>query len=208
MVLIHAGGLSLREAAEEYHRRHPDQPTPHHGSIGRLMERFKTTGSIHDKIRSERPRTATRDASAASVVAKLVVHHGQPGKWRKNMAPVKRPCPGYYPSIISIPIVCTLCRNCMGMTHMRVQFCEWFLERRTDQPNLEADICWSDEACFHLNGTVNTHNAVYWATENPHIAVEAHNKFDPRLNVWCGIHGDVIIGPVFLNNKLTAPLYR
>ncbi|KAJ4439257.1 hypothetical protein ANN_07377 [Periplaneta americana] len=49
MVLIHAGGLSLREAAEEYHRRHPDQPTPHHGSSARLMERFKTAGSIHDK---------------------------------------------------------------------------------------------------------------------------------------------------------------
>ncbi|KAJ4447415.1 hypothetical protein ANN_09422 [Periplaneta americana] len=74
MVLIHAGGLSLREAAEEYHRRHPDQPTPHHGSIGRLMERFKTAGSIHDKKkRSGRPRTATGDANAASVLAKLVV---------------------------------------------------------------------------------------------------------------------------------------
>ncbi|KAJ4432035.1 hypothetical protein ANN_20649 [Periplaneta americana] len=93
-------------------------------------------------------------------------------------------------------------------TDMRVQFCEWFLERRTFQPNLEADICWSDEACFHLNGAVNRHNAVYWATENPHIAVEAHNQFDPRLNVWCGIHGDVVVGPVVLNNKLTAPLYR
>ncbi|KAJ4447615.1 hypothetical protein ANN_09622 [Periplaneta americana] len=118
MVLIHAGGLRLREAAEEYHRLHPDQPTPHHGSIGGLMERFKTAGSIHDKKRSERPRTATRDANAASEL------HGDD-------------------------------------TDLRVQFCEWFLERQTHQSNLEADICWSDEACFHLNGTVNRHNAVY-----------------------------------------------
>ncbi|KAJ4432034.1 hypothetical protein ANN_20648 [Periplaneta americana] len=54
MVLIYAGGLSLWEAAEEYHRRHPDQPTPHHGSIGRLMERFKTAASIHDKKKTFR----------------------------------------------------------------------------------------------------------------------------------------------------------
>ncbi|KAJ4437644.1 hypothetical protein ANN_17789 [Periplaneta americana] len=45
-----------------------DQPTPHHESIGRLMERFKTAGSIHDK-----KRTATGNANAASVLAKLVV---------------------------------------------------------------------------------------------------------------------------------------
>ncbi|KAJ4426491.1 hypothetical protein ANN_27305 [Periplaneta americana] len=134
MVLIHAEGLSLREAAEEYHRRHPDQSTPHHGSIGRLLERLKTAGSIDDKKRSGRPRTATGDANEL---------HGDD-------------------------------------TDMRVQFCEWFLERRMHQPNFEADIYWSNEACFHFNGTVNRHNAVYWATENPHIAVEAHNQFDPR----------------------------
>ncbi|KAJ4440832.1 hypothetical protein ANN_10678 [Periplaneta americana] len=73
MVLIHVGGLSLWEAAEEYHKRHPDQPTPHHGSIDRLMERFKTIDSIHDKKHSGWPRTATRDANAASVLAKLLV---------------------------------------------------------------------------------------------------------------------------------------
>ena len=28
-----------------------------------------------------------------------------------------------------------------------------------------------------------------------------------RLSVWCGIHGDVLVGPIFLN-KLTAELYR
>ncbi|KAJ4450069.1 hypothetical protein ANN_01476 [Periplaneta americana] len=44
------------------------------------------------KKRSVRPRTATGDANAATVLAKLVIsHHGQPGKWRKNVAPVKRP---------------------------------------------------------------------------------------------------------------------
>ncbi|KAJ4444914.1 hypothetical protein ANN_06713 [Periplaneta americana] len=114
-----------------------------------------------------RSRTATGDANAASVLAKLVV---SPSRSTREVA-----------------------QEC-GTSQA--------------SPNLEADICWSDEVCFHLNGTVNRHSAVYWATENPHIVVEAHNQFDLRLNVWCGIHGDVVIGPVFLNNKLTAALYR
>ena len=78
----------------------------------------------------------------------------------------------------------------MGMTHRWVQFCDWFA-----QPNFEADILFSDEACFHLNGTVNKHNTVYWATANPYIGVNAHQQSGPKLNVWCGIHGDVLIHP-------------
>jgi hypothetical protein len=29
-----------------------------------------------------------------------------------------------------------------------------------------------DEATFKLNGTVNHHNCVYWAPENPHMYVD------------------------------------
>ncbi|KAJ4447413.1 hypothetical protein ANN_09420 [Periplaneta americana] len=75
----------------------------------------------------------------------------------------------WFRSRVVINKLCSLCGQELhgDDTDMRVQFCEWFLERRTHQPNVEADICWSDEACFHLNGTVNRHNAVYWTTENP-----------------------------------------
>ena len=84
----------------------------------------------------------------------------------------------------------------------------WFAQRRTHQPHFEVDIFFSDGDCFLKNGTVIKHNAVYWAIENVYFAVDAHHKTDPRLNVWCGIHGDVLIEPSFLNNKLTIEQYR
>ena len=93
-------------------------------------------------------------------------------------------------------------------TDRQMKFCDWVAQRWTQQPNLEANIIFGDEACFHLNGTVNKHNAGYLATENPYIALDAHHQTGPRLNVWCGIHENVLIGPIFLNNKLTAELYR
>jgi hypothetical protein len=79
-------------------------------------------------------------------------------------------------------------------TDRRLEICEWFSQTLEQQNTLEADIFFSDEACFQLNGTVNRHNIVYWSDENPHVALDAHNQTDPRINVWCGIHGDAIVG--------------
>ncbi|KAJ4448240.1 hypothetical protein ANN_10254 [Periplaneta americana] len=90
----------LWEAAEEYHRRQPDQPTPYHGSIGRLMERFKTAGSIHDKKRSGEPRSATGDAKAASqdgtpphfrLTVRELLNEVIPGRWIDRRDPVEWP---------------------------------------------------------------------------------------------------------------------
>jgi hypothetical protein len=93
-------------------------------------------------------------------------------------------------------------------THRRLEFCEGFSQTREQQKSLEDDIFFfSDEACFHLNGTANRHNLVYWSDENLHVALDAHNQTGPRINVWCGIHGDAIVGPVFLDNKLTGVRY-
>ena len=44
----------------------------------------------------------------------------------------------------------------------------------------------SDEAHFHLNGTVNKQNFRYWASENPR---ELHQRplHSPKVIVWCGM---------------------
>ena len=44
----------------------------------------------------------------------------------------------------------------------------------------------SDEAHFHVNGTVNKQNFRYWASENPR---ELHQPplHSPKVTVWCGL---------------------
>ena len=61
-------------------------------------------------------------------------------------------------------------------------------KERIYQRNLQADIYFSDEA----NGGVNRHKAVYWANENRHQAAHVYSQINPMLNVWCGIHRDVV----------------
>ena len=53
---------------------------------------------------------------------------------------------------------------------------------------------------------MNSHNMHYWSEENPHFIKTKHQiKFS--LNVWCGILGGHLIGPVFLPSRLTGNDY-
>jgi hypothetical protein len=115
---------------------------------------------------------------------------------------------GYFSGTNSTNTKHTSCRSYTAMTQTDVwNFVSGF-RKHENSKTLQRLIFFSVEACFHLNGTVNRHNLVYWSDENPHVALDAHNQTDPRINVWCGIHGDDIIGPVFLNNRLTGVRYR
>ncbi|CAF4884821.1 unnamed protein product, partial [Rotaria sp. Silwood1] len=51
----------------------------------------------------------------------------------------------------------------------RIEYCETFLSLLESEPDLIHRVIWSDEAVFKLNGHINRHNSVYWATENPNL---------------------------------------
>ncbi|KMQ92230.1 hypothetical protein RF55_7819 [Lasius niger] len=55
---------------------------------------------------------------------------------------------------------------------------------------------------------MNFHNKHSWAEENPHEVCEDRFQHQFSLNVWVGIVGDWLIGPVFLPRRLTAEAYR
>lgn len=89
----------------------------------------------------------------------------------------------------------------------RLQFCELFSEQLVTNPNLIYNICFSDECTFMLNGGVNTHNCRYWSDTNSHWYREAHTQYPQKLNVWVGILGDHIVGPLFINDNLNGASY-
>jgi len=63
-----------------------------------------------------------------------------------------------------------------------------------------AIIMMSDEAHFHLNGSVNKQNFQYWAPQNSH---EVHERplHSPKVTVWCVIGKVGIIGPYFFEEN-------
>ncbi len=58
---------------------------------------------------------------------------------------------------------------------------------------------FSDEATFYLNGLVNKHNIRYWSETNPHFTIETVMK-SPKLNVWCAMSKNRLIGPFFFED--------
>ena len=57
-------------------------------------------------------------------------------------------------------------------------------------------VCFSNEATFHVSGKLNKHNVRIWRSENPHASRELQRD-SPKVNVWCGIMCNRIIGPFF-----------
>ncbi|GFW58337.1 transposable element tc3 transposase [Trichonephila clavipes] len=78
-----------------------------------------------------------------------------------------------------------------------------FLARLEVDPEWPWNILWTDEAHFHLDGSVNTHNCRIWETDNPHstLRVPLHS---PKVTVLCGFSASFILGPYFFEELGTG----
>lgn len=90
----------------------------------------------------------------------------------------------------------------------RLNFCEWLLQKITENNQFLNFILFTDEANFSRNSIQNFHNNHLWAQENPHAITEVHHQHQFSLNVWAGIIGDFLIGPFFLPPRLDGNIYR
>lgn len=77
-------------------------------------------------------------------------------------------------------------------------------------------IFWSDEAYFHLNGSVNKQNCRYWSPkgQNPRLKHQ-QPLHSPTVTVWCALSRCAVIGPYFffkwsrlVASKRRMSLYR
>lgn len=83
----------------------------------------------------------------------------------------------------------------------RIVFCEWLLR------NINCNILWTDEALFTRIGIYNSRNEHYWALSNPHVIRNNYHQVRFSVNVWAGIIGNVIVGPIFIEGRLTGTNY-
>lgn len=85
----------------------------------------------------------------------------------------------------------------------RLIFCNWF----TQHVYLNNRILFSDESRFTNNGMYNRHNLHYWSKENLHEMFEGNHQDRFGVNVWAGIFGTKIIGPILFQGPLTGARY-
>ena len=68
-------------------------------------------------------------------------------------------------------------------------------------------ILFTDEANFYINGEVNRQNLRYWSDTNPYWMSPSKIQGAGKVVVWCGIWGNKIVGPVFIDTNLNAAIY-
>jgi hypothetical protein len=89
----------------------------------------------------------------------------------------------------------------------RKTFAMDILQRVDNDPSFLSRVLFSDEATFHVCGKVNRHNCRIWGSENPHVLRE-HLRDSPKVNVWCGLFHDCVIGPFFFaEQSITGSIY-
>ena len=88
----------------------------------------------------------------------------------------------------------------------RVNFAQHMLDEISRCPDFLDRIIFSDEAIFHLEGGVNTHNCTHWSKTNPHWTIEKSLN-SPKVMVWAAIGTSGIIGPIFFQENVGGESY-
>nr|XP_022918112.1 uncharacterized protein LOC111427283 [Onthophagus taurus] len=195
-----------RRTAAVFNERHPDKNVSHTYVLN-LMKKFTQTGSVANIKHNEsrvlnetaqlevlghfgiNPNTSLRQVSRATGISLGSVH--KVVKLHK-----------FHPYKLKIHQELT-----EDDFDRRIQFCEEVTTIINNNNVFVKNICFSDECTFSLNGFVNKHNCRYWSNENPHLTVEGHTQYPEKVNVWAGILGDQVIGPVFIDGNLNGEVY-
>jgi len=90
----------------------------------------------------------------------------------------------------------------VGDNIRRKIFCEWI----SNHHQLVA-LMFTDEATFTRDGINNCHNWHHWSHENPHATYTRNVQLCFLVNVWFGIEGKELVGPVFLEERVAGAAY-
>lgn len=171
--------------------------TPSVVSIQATFERFCETGTVEDRERSGRPSKITEEK--IDEVYDVLQNEPQSSVRVVATACSIRPTTAH-----------KIMTEYLSMKPYKMQFVQELHEEdlqdrvemcKTLMPMLQEkdtqeNLFFSDEATFYLQGLVNKHNIRYWSETNPHVTIETAMK-SAKLNVWCAMSKNHLIGPFF-----------
>ena len=174
-------------------------PVPSRNTILLWIKNFRKNGSALKRRSTGRPRTSTTPENAMAV--KASVQQSPQRSARKHAAALR----------ISATSVRRILRKELQMHPYKIMLAQElnkndFETRRAlcleIQQNVRMDalVLYSDEAHFHLCGTVNKQNFRYWAESNPR-SLHERPLHCPRVTVWCAIARFGIWGPYFFEEE-------
>lgn len=205
--------VALRAFRDEHNLSRVSEPCSSR-TLTRIVEKFEKTGSLLDKLRSGRPQTSQRKSEMVSQALGLIsrrTRHGESslreisaltGVARSTVHMLVRNVLALHPYRIR-----RLHRLTRPDFHSRMVFAGKCLSQMSVDQEWIRQVMWTDEAHFHLHGSVNTHNCVIWSKEAPRVIAE-RRLHDSYITVWCGFTADTIIGPYFFEEATISGFKR
>lgn len=78
----------------------------------------------------------------------------------------------------------------------RIDFANDFLAKQAADPYYEDGIWYTDEAHCHINGYINSQNAIHWGSEKPDEVAEKQSH-PQKVTIWCAVSSAGVLGPYF-----------
>jgi hypothetical protein len=172
--------------------------------VERLINKFETHGVVTDLPKSGRPRTSDEQVQAVEESLQSGQSTSHLGIFsaraitRDTGIPKTTVLRVLKTRLKMRPYRLRMLHELKEGDHQeRIDFANWFLEQEDDYVER---ILWSDEAHFHLDGSLSTRNCVIWSSSNPQAAV-IHSMHPQRVTVWCGFTAKFILPPAFIEGE-------
>lgn len=189
-------------------RREYGGNVPDPKSIRKWLQQFKETGSVLKGKSPGRPTVSAenveriRASCSRSPKKSLVRRSLQLGIPRSTVYDVVRKRLKLH--AYKIQLVHEIKPNDKGL---RLDFAVDILNRIDDSEDFLNNVIFTDESTFHVNGVVNRHNCRIWGSQKPQEIVQ-YQRDSPKVNVWCGLMNDRIVGPfIFAEKTITGDIY-
>jgi len=199
-------GSSIRATYRRLRDFYEARNRPSEQAIRRIVDRFRSTFSLHDAITPTRQRNARNEDNIAAVSKSVTADPNASIRRRSQETGLSQSTLWniLHKDLDMYPYKIQLVQELQPQDHgFRRSFVDWALENLAADPYFYRKIVFSDEAHFSLNGFVNKQNCRIWSETNPKAFFET-SMYPEKCTVWCALHAGGIIGPYFFKNDVGA----
>lgn len=191
-------------ACNLYTQRYPDRHHPSRNYFSRVEQQFRREPNVEDE-----ERFIINEDTEITVLAYVEAHPTTSVREIENECGVNRETARRILKKHEFKPYKYHCHQHLyeNDNERRVNYCNWLIDNHLADINFHTNILFSDETRFTNNGMFNRNNTRYWARENPHLVRQGNFQERFGFNVWMGILGNRIVGPIFFDGQLNGQRY-
>lgn len=196
---------SSREVCRVFNERHADRPNITCGTVNKIKTTFNETGAVSKLLLKSNHRQRINQNNENI----LEYFRNNPNASLRNAS-------------FDLDVPRETIRRCLkangikpfkpkflhtlqeGDNQRRLEYCLWSQGEYLNNRHFLKNVLFTDEATFTTNGVVSSQNCRYWSAENPHWVINCKSQYSQKVNVWCGILNQRIIGPFFFEENMNA----